>query len=168
MFREYGYMYCISRKKDYLRRNTFFFSEYCISQTSDILIWSVKWQQWVLITFIWFGGNEINNRFTRGATEDNPKIRNGFTDRDPLTFFPLHFFCMFFWVILLLARLSVTTGVMRWYLDPCMGCTRGPTPSCQYMSLPEGLLVTEQSQEHRGESWIQAVTLGKLDRAVEG
>ena len=78
-----------------------------------------------------------------------------------LTGFPL---------VLALARVIITTGSMRQFLNP--------TEVAQIVQLLQDgtsthavarrLCVPAQSPEHEGDSRRQAVTLGELDRAVEG
>ncbi len=59
---------------------------------------------------------------------------------------------------------------MRQYLDPTeVAQAVQLLQAHQYVPWPEGLLcLPAQSQEHGGDSRRQAVTLGELDRAVEG
>ncbi len=90
----------------------------------------------------------------------------------PLTFFPLLIFSDCFSLVLHLASVSVTTGSMMRYLDPTEVAQAvqflqdGPSI---YVPLPEDLLcLPAQSKEHGGNSRRHAVTLGELDRAVEG
>ena len=86
----------------------------------------------------------------------------------PLTFFSLLIFSDCFSLVLHLARVSVTTGSMRRYLDPTE-VAQAVQLLQDGTSIPEGLLcLPAQSQEHGGDSRRQAVTLGELDRTVEG
>ena len=72
----------------------------------------------MLISFSCFGVNEINNRCTRWATMRRPPKQEWFYRWRPLTFFSLLIFSDSFSLVLHLARVSVTTGSMRRYLDP--------------------------------------------------
>lgn len=72
----------------------------------------------MLIHFSCFGVNKINNRCTRWATIRKPPKQEWFYRWRPLTFFSLLIYSDCFSLVLHLARVSVTTGSMRRYLDP--------------------------------------------------
>ncbi len=89
----------------------------------------------------------------------------------PLIFFPYSTFLIVFPQVLHLARVGVTTGSMRRYLNHTKfaQAVQLLQDGISIVPLSEGLLcLPAQSQEHGGDSRRQAVTLGELDRAIEG
>lgn len=69
-----------------------------------------------------------------------------------------------------MVRVSVTTGSIRRYLDSTevarvVQMLHDGTSIC---AIGRRFVVSQQSHEHGGDSRTQAVTLGKLDTAIEG